>query len=82
MFAGPTPRPPEAYHCPVTMLASGRRVSLLQVVVTQARRLSRNGVKLVEEVHKSHHDTMLAHGHGGLRGCSSHLVEARGRALG
>ena len=36
MSAGPAPRPPEAHHCPITMLAPGWRASHLQVVVTQA----------------------------------------------
>jgi len=79
---GPAPRPPEAHHCPVTMSAPGRRASHLQVVVTQARRPSRNGGKLVAEAHQSHHDSMLVQYHGGLRGRSAHGAQARGRTLG
>ena len=82
MSAGPAPRPTEAHHYPVTKSAPGRRASPLQVVVTQTRRPSRNGGKLVAEAHQNHHDTMLAHCHGGLRGCSTHAAEARGSALG
>ena len=51
MSAGPAPRPPEAHHCPVTMSAPCRRASHLNVIVTQARRPSRNGGKLVAEAH-------------------------------
>jgi len=98
MSGGPAPRPPEAHHCPITMSAPGRRASHLQVegitsthlqshlqvVVTQARRLSKNGGKLVAEADQRHHDTdtMLVQCHGGLRGRSAHLAQARGRALG
>ena len=81
MSAGPAPRPPEAHHCPVTMSAPGMRASLLQIVVTLTRRPSRNSGKPVAEAHQSHHDTMLAQCHGGLRGRSVHALEARGRTL-
>ena len=77
MSAGSAPKPPGAYHGPVTMVAPGRRASHLEVVVAQASRPSRNSGKLVAEAQESQHNTMLSQGHAGRRGRSAHIAGAQ-----
>ena len=64
------------------VLLSGQCAQDPQIVVTQARRQSRNGGKLVTGPHQSTHNTMLAQYHGDLRGHSMHAAEASARVLG